>query len=246
VAACATGIHSIIVAYHMILDGRADVVIAGASDASITPFVLSAYNRMGVYAKGRLKPYDKSRDGFVVGEGAGVMILEKLSSAQKRNAPIYAKITGVNLSADAFHPVHFNSKADTLAHSIRAACQQADLDPQKLDYVNTHGTGTQEGDLYELAQLEKVFGTHNNGVAMSSIKAMTGHMLGASGTVELMACCLAMKHNFVPPTIYLDMPDPACHLDMTAHTAREKKINRALSFSMGFGGHVGTVALEKI
>jgi len=244
VAACATGVHAIIAGVNMLIDGRADYCLVGASDASLTKTMLAGYQRMGVYATNRLRPYCQTRTGFVIGEGSGILMLETEETAKARGAHIYAYVRAAHWAADAFHPIHFNFNGQTLINMIETLCQQANLKASELDYVNTHGTGTPEGDRYELDQLNRVFANHSQ-TQFSSIKAMTGHMLGASGAIETIASCLAIRHGFVPPTMHIEKLEPNCHINVTPNKSNAKDIRYAMTYSMGFGGHIGGLILER-
>ncbi|MDD5217989.1 MAG: beta-ketoacyl synthase N-terminal-like domain-containing protein, partial [Candidatus Omnitrophica bacterium] len=219
--------------------------IAGASDASIVPLMLAGYQNMKALANGPLLPFDRRRNGFLVGEGAGAMLLESLESAEKRHAKIYGEILGFNYGADAFDPVYFNPDDQTLALTLNNLLKRSGLTASEIDYINLHGTGTRAGDLYETNQLKKAFGPKAYQIPMSSTKSMTGHMLGATGAVEIIATLVAMNEGFIPPTIGLEEKDPACDLDYTPLKARDAKIERAISLSLGFGGHVAAIALGK-
>lgn len=246
VAACATGTVSILEGAHMIAGGIAEYCLAGASDASITPLMMGAYKNMKALGDGPMRPFDARRNGFGVGEGAGVVFLETLESAQKRKAVIYGEILGGAYGMDAYDIVHFNPDDDTLARTIQTALKQSGVSEKEVDYINLHGTATKLGDVYETKQLKKAFGKRAHEISMSSTKSITGHMLGASGAVEIIASLLAMHHDFVPPTAMLEEKDPECDLDYTALNAKSAKIKTAISYSMGFGGHAAAVVLRKV
>ncbi len=244
--ACATGTVSIIEAARKIEEGMADYAFAGASDASIVPLIVAGYERMGVLSPEGIYPFDRRRKGFLVGEGAGVVFLETLESALARRAKIYAEIIGAAYGSDSSNPVSFDPKAEALSRTLCRLLKKAGLSPEEIDYLNLHGTGTREGDIYETDQIKQAFGKKAYSISMSSIKSMVGHMLGASGAVEIIASCIAMEDNFIPPTIHLEKEDPRCDLDYTPRKAREKKVGCTVSISMGFGGHIAAIALRKI
>jgi len=245
VAACATGTYSIIEGARWIEQGDADFVLAGASDASITPLMLAGYFQMGVYSKNGMCPYDARRSGFLIGEGAGMVALESKAHAKARGARIYGEIAGYAFSTDSFRATAFNPDSDALSRLLKDVLRKSDFAVSELDYFNTHGTSTWDGDRYETDQIKKAFGKAAYGISYSSTKSMVGHMLGASGAVELIACLLAMQEGFIPPTIHLEQPDPACDLDYTPHQSRQKKVDSACSISMGFGGHLGALLIQK-
>lgn len=245
VTACATGTTSIIEAARMIQEGVVDYAFAGASDASLVPFLMAGYEQMGVLSPDGMYPFDQRRRGFLLGEGAGVVFLETFESAKARGRKIYAQIAGFAYGTDCYHPVVFDRKEEALARVLRKLAQNLGIVPEEIDYLNLHGTGTREGDLYETEQIKRAFGKKAYALAMSSTKSMTGHLLGASGAVEIIACCLAMQEGFIPPTVGLEQSDPECDLDYTPLKGRTKKISLALSHSMGFGGHIAAIALRK-
>ncbi len=246
VTACATGTTSVIEAVRMVQDGTVDYAFAGASDASLTPLLVAAYEKMRVLSPEGIFPFDRRRKGFILGEGAGVVFLETLESARARRAKIYAEVAGFSYGSDCYHPVSFDPKEEALARTLRELVRKTGISPEEIDYVNLHGTGTKEGDLYETEQIKKALGKKAYALATSSTKSMTGHMLGATGAVEIVACCLALEEGFIPPTINLEKEDPRCDLDYTPRKAKEKRVSLALSISMGFGGHIATIALRKL
>ena len=245
VTACATGTTSVIEAARLVEEGVVDYAIAGASDASVVPLLLAGYEQMGVLSAGGMRPFDRRRKGFLLGEGAGIVILETRESAQARGAKIFGEIAGYAYGTDCYHPVAFDRKADALARALQALLRKSSLSVEEIDYLNLHGTGTEEGDLYETEQIHRAFGKRATSLATSSTKSMTGHMLGASGAVELIACLVAMEKGFLPPTIELEKSDPRCNLDYTPVRAKAKKVETAVSLSMGFGGHIALMALRK-
>lgn len=246
IAACATGTVAVEQGALMVAEGAADYCLAGASDASIVPLMLAGYRQMKALSASRMRPFHRERDGFLVGEGAGIVLLESLESARARGAFIYAEVLGAAQGTDHTHALHFDPEENSLSRTVQNLLRKIDRKPADIDYVNLHGTATRSGDLYETQQLKKAFGVQAEQIPMSATKAMTGHMLGASGAVEIIACLAAFHGGFLPPTIGLDHPDPECDLDYVANQAREASIQTALSVSMGFGGHVAVIALGKI
>ncbi len=246
VAACATGTVAVIEGARMIEEGVVDYCLAGASDASITPLMLAGYHNMKALARGHLHPFDKRRSGFLVGEGAGILFLETLESAKARGVKIVGEILGFEYGCDASDPIHFSESEGALERTLRGLLKKTGLSVNDIDYINLHGTGTKAGDLYETNQIKKALGKQAYQIPMSSIKSMTGHMLGASGAVEIIASLLAMQEGFIPPTIALEEPDPECDLDYVPLRARKASLKRALTHSMGFGGHVAAIALGKV
>ena len=243
VTACASGTHALIAGARMIEDGSVTCCIAGASDASINPLMLEGYKRMGVYSRDTIRPFDKERDGFIVGEGAGILILEEREHARQRGARIYAEIDSFIDGQETGHALHFDIQKNTLAELLRRLCEKNPRRP--VDYINAHATGTQAGDYYETHQIKKAFGRDAVTIPVSSTKSFTGHMLGASGAVEAIICVLAMQHDFVPPTVSYLRPDRKCDLDHVPNKGRKKKLNRILSLSMGFGGHIAIISFSK-
>ncbi|MBU1862444.1 MAG: beta-ketoacyl-[acyl-carrier-protein] synthase family protein [Candidatus Omnitrophica bacterium] len=241
--ACATGTHSIIEGVRMIEDGEVDFCLAGAADASIDPLMLSGYQQMGVYASDGIYPYDIRRDGFVIGEGAGVVLLERKESAQARGVKQYGEIDGYVSGQETNNVLMFDAEDDILARLFKLLVER--LDDDTIDYLNTHGTATRAGDVYETQQIKKAFGSRAYDISLSSTKSFMGHLLGAAGAVECIICLLSMQHNFVPPTINYQKKDPVCDLDYTPNTMKEKHIGRAVSLSMGFGGQIGIVSMKK-
>lgn len=252
VTACATSNHNIGEAWRMIKFGDADAFVAGGAEASILPMGLSGFANMRALSsrnddpQAASRPFDVDRDGFVMGEGAGVMVLEELEHAKKRGAKIYAELTGYGVSADAHHLSAPSPDGSGPARAIHMAMKHAKLNPEDMDYVNAHGTSTPLGDISESTAIKLAFGDHaKNGLVVSSTKSMTGHLLGAAGGVELAACVMAIKDGVVAPTINLENQDPACDLDYCANVAREMEVKAALSNSFGFGGHNASLIVEK-
>ncbi len=247
--ACTSAAHAIGDAYRNIQWGHADVMIAGGSEAAITHMglggfiaarALSMRNEDPATAS---RPFDKDRDGFVLSEGAGTVILEEFEHARKRGAPIYAEILGVGNTADAHHITAPHPCGTGASQAMRLALQDARLNPADVQYINAHGTSTPLGDEAESKAIKLVFGEHARKVAISSTKSMIGHLLGASGGVELIATVLSIKHSVIHPTINYHTPDPACDLDYVPNTARETPVRRAISNSFGFGGHNCTLVV---
>jgi len=245
VSACATGTDTIIRGAQLILDGHTSLVLAGSSDASMTPLLLSGYAQMGVLSQEGIFPFDRRRNGFVIGEGAAAFILEEREHAFRRGASVCGEIVGYAMGQDPFHPLRFNPNDECLARVLNLALSRARLSPDELDYINAHGTATVAGDLYETNQLKRAFGERAYSIPVSSTKSMIGHLLGASGAVEFAACLLALQEGFLPPTANLYEKDPECDLDYVPNTARAQRISTALSISMGFGGHIGVIVVRK-
>ena len=246
VAACATGTVATIAGFRMVAEGQAEYCLAGATDASITPLMLGGYRNMKALARKDLRPFDRNRDGFLVGEGAGVMFLETLESAKKRGVRIYGEILEAAHGQDSKDPILFDPKEHALSHTLKVLLKKTGIVPREIDYVNLHGTGTKHGDLYETLELKEAFGDQAYKIPMSSTKGMTGHMLGATGAVEIMATLLGMQEGFIPPTAGLETKDPQCDLDYVPLKMRPHKIATAIKISMGFGGQVATIALRKL
>jgi 3-oxoacyl-[acyl-carrier-protein] synthase II len=255
VSACSTAAHAIGEAWRMIRDGDADVFAAGGSEATVVPLGIGGFAAMKALSTRNddptraSRPFDKDRDGFVMGEGAGVVVLEELQHALKRGAQIYGEIAGYGLTADAYHMSAPHPEGLGATRCMKMALDKAGLNIQDVDYVNAHGTSTPMGDICETKALKSLFGHHarrantpgDAGAMVSSTKSMTGHLLGAAGAVETIVCAMALKTGVVPPTINLDNPDPECDLDYVPHQAREKKIKVAMNNSFGFGGHNATL-----
>lgn len=248
VTACATSNNAIGESWRIIKFGDADIFLAGGSEASIIPIGLGGFAAMKALSTRNddptraSRPWDKDRDGFVMGEGAGVLVIEELEHAKARGARIYCELVGYGLSADAYHMTAPPPDGEGAVRAMQMALKHAALNPENVEYVNAHATSTGLGDLCETRAIKTVFGAHaKNGLAISSTKSMTGHLLGGAGAVEMAACVLAMRDSVIPPTINLDNPDEECDLDYTPIVAREKKINVALNNSFGFGGHNATL-----
>jgi 3-oxoacyl-[acyl-carrier-protein] synthase II len=250
--ACASAAHALGDAMRAIQWGHADVMLAGGSEAVITPMGLGGFTAMKALSmrnddpKRASRPFDKDRDGFVLSEGAGIVVLEELERARKRGAPVYAELLGVGSTADAHHITAPHPGGLGAGQAMRVALKDAKLNPEDIQYVNAHGTSTELGDSAETKAMKDVFGPHAFKLAISSTKSMLGHLLGASGGVELIACALTIKHSVVHPTINLQTPDPVCDLDYVPNEAREMRVRRAMSNSFGFGGHNCTLIIGSL
>jgi 3-oxoacyl-[acyl-carrier-protein] synthase II len=252
VSACATACHAIGEAWRMIRYGEADAFIAGGAEAGVVPLGMAGFAAMKALStrndepQRASRPFDKDRDGFVMGEGAGIVLVEELEHAKRRGARIYCEVAGYGLSADAYHMTSPLPDGEGAVRCMRMALDKAGITPEEVDYVNAHGTSTGIGDVCETKALKTLFGNHaKNGLVVSSTKSMTGHLLGAAGAAETAVCALAIRDSIVPPTINLDDPDPECDLDYVPHTAREKKVRVALNNSFGFGGHNATIIFRE-
>lgn len=250
VTACATGSNSIGDAFRLIQHGDADVMICGGTESTITPMAFAGFASMGATSRNNddpehaSRPFDKDRDGFVMGEGAGVLILESLDRALARGAKIYAEMIGYGMSADAHHLTSPAPDGSGAARSMLAAVENAGLKPTDIDYINAHGTSTPLNDLFETIAIKRAFGDHAYKLSVSSIKSMIGHLLGAAGGIEAIASVLALHHQILPPTTNLQNPDPDCDLDYVPNEARKASIRTAISNSFGFGGHNATIAFK--
>lgn len=248
--ACASGLDSLFDAYMYIKSNRADVMISGGTEASLNPFSVASFGNMMALSKRNAepekasRPFSADRDGFVIGEGAVILILEELQHALKRNAPIYAEIVGGGASCDATHIVAPDEHGAGAARALREALRDARLDPSEVDYINAHGTSTPLNDVRETLALKSVFGSHAYKLQISSTKSMVGHLLGAAGAIGAAATALSLRDNKIHPTINLENPDPACDLDYVPNTARDIKIKHALVEALGFGGHNTVLAMK--
>lgn len=251
VTACASGTNAIGDAFKYIQRGDADIVLTGGTESSITPLSFAGFCSMKALSTRNdeptkaSRPFDKKRDGFVMGEGSAILVLESLEHALKRNAPIYAEVLGYAATADAHHITAPAPDGEGAARAMALAIQDAQIKPSDIDYINAHGTSTELNDKYETLAIKEVFGEASQNVLISSTKSMTGHLLGAAGAIELAAVCLAIKDDIVPPTINYEYPDPDCDLDYVPNKARKKVINYAMSNSLGFGGHNASIVLSK-
>ncbi|MCX7914205.1 MAG: beta-ketoacyl-ACP synthase II [Thermodesulfovibrionales bacterium] len=251
VTACATGNHSIGDAYEIIKRGDADVMFAGGSEACITHLGIAGFSAMRALSvkndepERASRPFDAERDGFVMGEGAGVLILESLESALKRDARIYAEIIGYGMSSDAYHITAPSPKGEGAARCMKMALKKAGIEPEKIDYINAHGTSTKYGDELETDAIKTIFGEHAYKLCVSSTKSMIGHLLGAAGGVEAVYTVLSIYNDIALPTINLDNPDPECDLDYVPNKARPMEIEYAMSNSFGFGGTNACLVFKK-
>lgn len=247
VTACATSNNAIGESWRMIKFGDADIFVAGGSEASIIPIGVAAFASMKALStrnddpQRASRPWDRDRDGFVMSEGAGVVIVEELEHAKARGATIYCELAGYGLSADAHHMTAPPPDGSGAVRAMRMALDHAKITPDQVDYVNAHATSTGLGDVCETRAIKTVFGQYANTVSISSTKSMTGHLLGGAGGVEMAACALAIRDSVIPPTINLDNPDEECDLDYTPNIAKEKKVRVAVNNSFGFGGHNATL-----
>jgi 3-oxoacyl-[acyl-carrier-protein] synthase II len=251
VTACASATNAIGDAFKTIRYGEADVMVTGGTEAALTPLGLSAFAAMRALSErnddpaGASRPFDKDRDGFVLGEGAGMLVLEELEHAKARGARIYAELLGYGASADGGHITQPDKHGTGAAHAMALAVADAGLDPTQVDYINAHGTSTQLGDQAETTAIKAVFKEHARKLSISSTKSHLGHLLGASGGVELVLCVLVLRDRVIPPTINYHTPDPLCDLDYTPNQARQRDVNVVMSNSFGFGGHNGSLVIGR-
>jgi 3-oxoacyl-[acyl-carrier-protein] synthase II len=252
VSACATGTHSIGDAYHMIARGDADAMIAGGCESTITPLGIGGFNVMKALStrnddpQGASRPFDKGRDGFVMSEGAGIVILEEYDAAKKRGARIYAEVAGYGLTGDAYHLTAPAPEGEGAARCMKMALKNGGIAPEEVDYINAHGTSTPFNDYFETLAIKSALGDHARKVMISSTKSMTGHALGAAGGIEAAFSLLAMDRGAVPPTINYQEPDPDCDLDYVPNEARQAVVKVAMSNSFGFGGTNATLIFKKV
>ncbi|HZO88835.1 MAG TPA: beta-ketoacyl-ACP synthase II [Chthonomonadaceae bacterium] len=250
--ACATGTNSIGDAYEIIRRGGADAMIAGGTEACITPLGMAGFcaarslSTRNDAPERASRPFDAGRDGFVMGEGSGVVILESLESAQARGARIYAEVIGYGMSGDAYHITAPAPNGEGAARAMRAALESAGLQPEEVDYINAHGTSTELNDKNETAAIKAVLGEHAYKIPISSTKSMTGHLIGAAGAVETLLCALTLRDGIIAPTINYETPDPDCDLDYVPNQSRKADVRVAMSNSFGFGGHNATIILKRL
>jgi 3-oxoacyl-[acyl-carrier-protein] synthase II len=251
VSACASGSHSIAEGAELIRTGQADAVLAGGTEGAISPLVLGGFCAMRGLATRNdepaqaSRPFDLGRDGFVMSEGAAVLMLEELEQAERRGATIYAEILGAGSSNDAHNMIQPDPSGEGVAAMMSRALESAGIEPERVDYLNAHGTATPQGDIAETKAIKQVFGDHAYDLAVSSTKSMIGHLFGAAGAIEALVCAKAIHEGVIPPTINLDEPDPECDLDYVPNEAREASVDVALSNAMGLGGHNACVLLGR-
>ena len=252
VTACATSNNAIGESWRMIKFGDADIFLAGGSEASMMPIGLAGFSAMKALStrneepERASRPFDRDRDGFVMSEGAGIVVVEELEHAKARGAKIYCELAGYGLSADAYHMTAPEPNGEGAARAMQIALDHARVSPAEVDYINAHATSTGLGDICETQAIKTVFGAHaKNGLSISSTKSMTGHLLGGAGAVEMAFCALAMRDSVIPPTTNLENPDPLCDLDYTPNVAKEKKLRVVLNNSFGFGGHNATLVAKE-
>jgi 3-oxoacyl-[acyl-carrier-protein] synthase II len=251
VSACASSAHAIGESFRLIQDGTADVMVAGGAEAAITPLAIAGFSNMKALStrndepERASRPFDKDRDGFVMGDGSGIVILEHLENAQARGATILAEVIGYGMSADAHHITQPAPGGEGAKRAMLECMREAGLSPADVQYINTHGTSTPHGDAAEVKAVKDVFGEHARKVIVGSTKSMTGHLLGAAGGLEFAICILTMQHGVIPPTINQETPDPECDLDCAPNRAVRRKVDVALSNSFGFGGHNVTLAMGR-
>jgi 3-oxoacyl-[acyl-carrier-protein] synthase II len=250
--ACTTGLHAVGDAFRLIRDGYADAMIAGGTEAVVTLLAVGGFCAMKALStrneepERASRPWDRDRDGFVIGEGAGIVILEELEGARRRGAPLYAEVVGYGMGADAYHISAPHPEGAGAIQVMRAALADAELPPESIDYVNAHGTSTPLGDLAEVIAIREVFGAHAGRLAVSSTKSATGHLLGAAGGLEAGVLALAIRDQVLPPTLNLDHPDAGCDLDFVPHHSRQARVDYAVTNSFGFGGTNGALVMKRV
>ena len=251
VTACASGAHAIGDSFRILQYGDADVMVTGGTEAAVTPLALAGFCSMKALStrnddpEKASRPFDRERDGFIMAEGAGILVLDSLRHALDRNARIYAEIVGFGMTGDAYHVTAPAPEGEGAARAMQCALSDAGLNPEDVDYINSHGTSTPLNDKLETTAIKNVFGSHAYKLCVNSTKSMTGHLLGASGAVELAACIMAIQESIVHPTVNYEYPDPDCDLNYVPNTAIKKEIKIAMSNSLGFGGHNATLILRK-
>jgi len=249
--ACASSTHALGIAFKLLQRGDAQIIISGGTEAAISPMALAGFCKMRAlstqndHPRNASKPFDKERDGFIMGEGAGILILETIQHAKERNANIYAEIFGFGMTADAYHITAPAPEGKATAKAMEIALKDAKIKPSMVDYINAHGTSTPLNDKLETLAVKRVFGKHAYDLKISSNKSMTGHLLGASGGVEAISTALTIKNDIIPPTINYNSPDPECDLDYVPNKSEKKIVDYAISNSFGFGGHNGVIVLGK-
>ena len=252
VAACATGSYTLGEGAEIVRRGGADAILAGGAEAALTPLILAGFSNMrGLateqeYPPRASRPFDATRDGFVIGEGAGILVLEELEAARARGAKIHAEVVSYGASNDAFHIAQPDPEASGVTRMMREAVAAGGIEPEQVGYINAHGTSTPLGDAAETKAIKAAFGDHAYKLAVSSTKSMLGHCLGAAGALEAIACVLAIEHGIIPPTINYEHPDPDCDLDYVPNEARKADLSYAISNGMGLGGHNGCVLLGRV
>ena len=252
VAACATGSYTLGEGAEIVRRGTADAILAGGAEAALTPLILAGFSNMrGLateqeYPPRASRPFDATRDGFVIGEGAGILVLEELEAARARGAKIHAEVVSYGASNDAFHIAQPDPEASGVTRMMREAVAAGGIEPEQVGYINAHGTSTPLGDAAETKAIKAAFGDHAYKLAVSSTKSMLGHCLGAAGALEAIACVLAIEHGIIPPTINYEHPDPDCDLDYVPNEARKADLSYAISNGMGLGGHNGCVLLGRV
>ncbi len=251
VSACASSAHAIGESFRLVQSGAADMMITGGAEAAVTPLSIAGFSNMKALStrndepEKASRPFDRDRDGFVMGDGAAIVILEALECALDRGADIHGEIVGYGMSADAFHMTQPAQGGEGAKRAMQVCLADARLQPADVDYINSHGTATPHGDIAETIAVKELFGEHARRLIVGSTKSMTGHLLGAAGGLEFTICLLAIKHGIIPPTINLDNPDPECDLNYAANAAVERDVNVILSNSFGFGGHNVTLAARR-
>ncbi|MGC4997806.1 MULTISPECIES: beta-ketoacyl-[acyl-carrier-protein] synthase family protein [unclassified Streptomyces] len=248
---CTSGLDAVGYAFHTVQEGRADICLAGASDSPISPITMACFDAIKATSSNNddpahaSRPFDNDRDGFVMGEGGAVLVLEELEHARARGAHVYCELSGYATFGNAYHMTGLTPEGLEMARAIETAMDQARIDPTAIDYVNAHGSGTRQNDRHETAAVKRALGQHAYDTPMSSIKSMVGHSLGAIGAIEVVACVLALARQAVPPTANYQTPDPECDLDYVPREARERKLNGVLSVGSGFGGFQSAVILTR-
>ena len=251
VTACASGTHAIGEAYRIIQHGQAKIMVTGGTESCITPLGIGGFNAVKALSKrndnpqGASRPFDKERDGFVMGEGAGIVVLEELEHAKARGARIYGEVAGYGLNGDAFHMTAPRPDGEGAAYCMNMALKDARMKPEEITYINAHGTSTELNDKIETLAVKNVFKEHAKKLQINSTKSMTGHTLGAAGGIEFIACCLSLEYQTLHPTINLTNPDPECDLDYVPNTARKTPVEACMSNSLGFGGHNTSIIVKK-